>query len=104
MEVGEIAASAAGDQDFLSQAIGMLQDCDVAAALAGFDGAHQSRRAATENKCIEGVGHCDRTNMDQRSHVKQAEARQAVLFQKALVDVLLLQLVDLRRRHLAAIG
>jgi hypothetical protein len=63
MEVGEIAASAAGDQDFLSQAVGMFQDCDVAAALAGFDGAHQSRRAATENKCIEGVCHCDRTNM-----------------------------------------
>src|SRR6266851_7495506 len=38
-----------------------------------------------------------------RSHVEQAEPWQVVLFQQPLVDVLLLQLIDLRRRHFAAI-
>src|SRR5580700_8682321 len=38
------------------------------------------------------------------SHVEQAEARQAVFIQKALVDVLLLQLLDLGRGHFSAVG
>jgi hypothetical protein len=29
----------------------------TAAALAGFDGTHQSRCAAAENECIEGISH-----------------------------------------------
>src|SRR5258708_36858262 len=39
-----------------------------------------------------------------RSHVKQAEARQATFFQQPFVNVLLLQLLDLSRSHLAAVG
>src|ERR1700687_3250569 len=38
-----------------------------------------------------------------RSHVEQAEPWQVVFFQQPLVDVLLLQLIDLCRRHFAAI-
>ncbi len=57
VKIGEITASAAGDQDFLAQAIGMFEDRDAAAALPRFDGAHQSRRAAAKNECIEGMGH-----------------------------------------------
>jgi len=62
VKVGEIAASAAGDQDFLSEAIGVFEDGDAAAALAGFDGAHQSGRAASENECIEGVDQSTKTS------------------------------------------
>ena len=37
-------------------------------------------------------------------HVEQAQPRHAMLLQQALVNVLLLQLRDLRRAHLTAIG
>jgi len=37
-------------------------------------------------------------------HVKQAQARQMIFFQQTLVNILLLQLVDLRPGHFAAIG
>jgi hypothetical protein len=57
VKVREIAASAAGDQDFLAEAIGTFQHGDAAAALAGLDGAHQTRRAAAEDEGIEGVDH-----------------------------------------------
>jgi hypothetical protein len=40
---------------------------------------------------------------DQRLHIKKAETRQLVMFQQALVDVLLLQLIDLRSWHFATI-
>jgi hypothetical protein len=57
MKVGEVAASAAGDQNFLAQAVGAFEDCNAAAALACFYGAHQSCCAPAENECVEGVGH-----------------------------------------------
>src|SRR5437588_1607490 len=38
------------------------------------------------------------------SHVEKAQARQAILFQQALIHVLLVQLFDLRPGHLSAIG
>jgi len=41
---------------------------------------------------------------EHRSHVKQAQARQAVFFQKALVDILFLQLLDLCCGHFAPVG
>jgi hypothetical protein len=52
-KVGEIAAAAAGDEDFLADAVRVFEDSDAAAALSGFDGAQQSRCAATKNKHIE---------------------------------------------------
>ena len=57
VKVGEVAASTAGDENFLAQAVRMFEHGDTAAALTGFDGAHQGRRAAAENECIEGMGH-----------------------------------------------
>jgi hypothetical protein len=57
MKVGEVAASAARDKDLLAQPVGVLDHGDAAAALAGFDGAHQACRAAAENECVEGMGH-----------------------------------------------
>jgi hypothetical protein len=44
-----------------------------------------------------------RVNENHESHVEQAEAREVVFFQEALVNVLFLELFDLRRGHLAAI-
>jgi len=49
VDVGEIAASAAGDKNFLPQALGALEDRDPPPSLAGLDGAHQSGGAAAEN-------------------------------------------------------
>jgi hypothetical protein len=57
VEVGEVSASAAGDQNFFAQAVGVFEHGYTAAALAGFDGTHQSRCAAAENECIEGISH-----------------------------------------------
>ena len=53
VEVGEIAAAAAGDENFLAQPVGVFEDRDAASALARFDGAHQAGCAATENQCVE---------------------------------------------------
>ncbi len=53
VEVGEIAAAAAGDQNLLAQAIGAFEDGYTTSALAGFDGAHQPGRAASKNQCVE---------------------------------------------------
>src|SRR5215471_17414901 len=39
-----------------------------------------------------------------RSHVKQAEPGKAVVPEQSLVDVLLLKLLDVRRRHFPAVG
>ena len=39
MNVGEVAATSPGNEDFLADAVGVFQDGDAAAALAGFDGA-----------------------------------------------------------------
>jgi hypothetical protein len=53
MEVGEIAAASAGDQDFLADAFGALQHRDAAAAFAGFDGAEQAGGAGTKNQSVK---------------------------------------------------
>ena len=55
VQIGEIAAPAAGDEDLLANAIGVLQHGDPAATLAGFDGTHQSGCAAAENNYVEGL-------------------------------------------------
>ncbi len=39
MDVGEVAAASAGDEDFLADAVGVFEDGDATAALARFDGA-----------------------------------------------------------------
>ena len=57
VKVCEIAASTAGDENFLSQAVGAFEHGHATAALAGFDGAHQACCASAEDECIEGVGH-----------------------------------------------
>ncbi len=49
VQVGEIAAAAAGDQDFLADSIGAFEHQNTPAALAGFNGTHQAGRAGSEN-------------------------------------------------------
>jgi hypothetical protein len=49
MNVCEIAAAAAGDEDFLANAVGMFDYCDAAAALACLDGAEEAGGAGAEN-------------------------------------------------------
>ena len=46
IEVGEIAAAAAGDEDLLADAVRVFEDSDASATFSGFAGAQQSRRAA----------------------------------------------------------
>jgi hypothetical protein len=55
MQVGEVAASAAGDQDFLADAVGMFEHNDATAALAGLDGTHQAGSAASQDDHVEWV-------------------------------------------------
>jgi hypothetical protein len=42
MDVGEVAAASAGDEDFLADAVGMLENGDAAATLGGFDGTEEA--------------------------------------------------------------
>ena len=55
MDVREIATAAAGDEDFLADAIRALKDGDAASAFAGFRGAEESCGAGAENYCVKFV-------------------------------------------------
>ena len=54
VEVGEVAAASAGDEDFFAGAVGVFEDEDAAAAAAGFDGAHEAGGAGSEDVDVEG--------------------------------------------------
>jgi hypothetical protein len=53
--IREIAAAAAGDEDFLAAALGTFEDGDATAAFAGFDSAHQAGGASADHDCVEGI-------------------------------------------------
>ena len=53
VNVGEITASAAGDQDFLPHAIGMLKHGDAPPAFAGFDRTKKSRGPGAKNQSVK---------------------------------------------------
>lgn len=53
VDIRKVAASAAGDEDFLADAIGKLEDGDAASAFARFDCAEESRGSSAENKSIK---------------------------------------------------
>ena len=55
MKVGEVATTTTGYEDFLADPVGMFQHGNSAAAFTGFDCAHQSSRAASENNCIKNL-------------------------------------------------
>ena len=56
VEVGEVAAASAGDEDLLAGAVGVVEEEDAAAAAAGFDGGHQAGGSGSEDEDV-GVGH-----------------------------------------------
>ena len=53
INVGEIAASAAGNQDLLARPVCTFQKRDAPSTLAGLDSAHQPRGPAPENQRVE---------------------------------------------------
>jgi hypothetical protein len=57
MEVREIAAASAGDENLLARAIGTFQDRDAPAAFARLDRAHQPRGSGAQNYRIKFVDH-----------------------------------------------
>src|ERR1700716_810838 len=52
MNVCEIAAASARDENLFAQPVRMVEYSDAASALAGFDGAHQASGAAAKDQCI----------------------------------------------------
>ena len=58
MNVGEVAAASAGDEDLLPNAIGVIEQRDAAAAPAGLNGAHKSRGACADDDRVEVLAHC----------------------------------------------
>jgi len=52
VDVGEIAAAAAGDEDLLADAIGMIEDQDAAATLACSDGGHEAGCAGSKDEDV----------------------------------------------------
>jgi|GEM_PF-6908905 len=55
MEIREIAASAAGNQDFFASTIGALKHRNAAPAFAGLDRAEESRGARAKNHGVKFV-------------------------------------------------
>ena len=55
MDICEIAAAAAGDEDFLADAIGALKDGDAASALSSFGCAEESCGAGAEDENVKFV-------------------------------------------------
>jgi hypothetical protein len=56
VQVGEVAAASAGDQDLFARPFGALEHCDTASAAACLDRGHEARGAAAEDEDIETVG------------------------------------------------
>ncbi len=54
MQVGEVAATAAGDQDFLTDAVGVVEQQDAAAATAGVHGTEEARGAGAHDQDVIG--------------------------------------------------
>ena len=55
MDVREVAAAAAGDEDFLADTIGTLEDDDAATSFAGLDRAEEARGASAEDESVKFV-------------------------------------------------
>jgi len=53
MEIGKIAASAAGDQDLGADPVGMVEQQHSPTALAGSQGAHEPRRTGAQDDDVE---------------------------------------------------
>ena len=49
VDIGEVASAAAGDEDLLARAVGVLDDGDAASAFTSLRRAHQPGGAAAKN-------------------------------------------------------
>jgi len=56
VEVGEVAAASAGDEDFFADAIGAFDERDAAGALGRFGGAEEAGGTGAEDDGVVGVG------------------------------------------------
>jgi hypothetical protein len=56
VEIGEVAAASAGDEDFFAGAIGEFDNGDAAATLSSLEGAEKSGGASAEDEDVEGTG------------------------------------------------
>jgi hypothetical protein len=56
VQVGEVAAAAAGDADLLGELGGVVDDQHAAPALAGFGGAHHAGGAGADHDHVEAGG------------------------------------------------
>ena len=57
MEIGEVTAAAAGNEDLLADARSAFEHGNAASALASLDGAHKAGGASAEDDDVEVVGH-----------------------------------------------
>ena len=55
IQISEITAASAGDQNLLAGTIGALKNRDAPPAFAGFDRAHKSRGSCSQNDRVEFV-------------------------------------------------
>ena len=53
VEIGEVAAASAGDEDFFSDFVGVFKEEHAAAAFTGFDRAKKPGGTGTENNDVE---------------------------------------------------
>ena len=53
VDVGEVAAASAGDEDFLAGTVGMFEDEGAAAAASSLDGAHEASGAGAEDEDVD---------------------------------------------------
>jgi hypothetical protein len=54
VEVGEVAAASAGDEDLLAGLFGVVEEEDAAIAATGLDGAQETSSAGTEDDDVDG--------------------------------------------------
>ncbi len=80
VQVGEVAAPAAGDQDLFADALGPLQHGHAAPAPAGFNGAHQAGCSAAENDHVKTLHRkrARKTLLPQRARRTQRKRRTCV--------------------------
>jgi hypothetical protein len=55
MDVREIATAATGDENFLADAVGALEDGDAATSFAGLDRTEEARGTCAENQSVKFV-------------------------------------------------
>jgi hypothetical protein len=58
VEVGEVAAASAGDEDLFAESVGVVEEEGAAAALAGCDGGHEAGGSRAEDDYVEVADRC----------------------------------------------